>query len=349
MRLYEIAHAVSGEVVGDGNTVITGLSPINEIAPGSIVYADGLENLQRVEQSEAAAVLVGSHLTSSVKPVIQVKRPAEGFIQLLAFYQPKRKALSGIHETAVIASNVQIGQDVSVGPFVCIDPGSVLGDGCVIGAHVVIGQNVRIGPKTTLFPHVTIYDDCEIGSNVRIHASSVIGSDGFGYTFLDGEHKKLPHIGCVVIEDDVEIGANTVVDRATIGTTRIGKGTKIDNFVQIAHSVKLGEHNILCGFTGIAGSTVTGNHVICAADVGVGDHVKIDDGVILAARAGVPSKKHLRKGNVYLGNPARPRNKALEQELSMVRLPYIQKKQRAIAETIDKIEERLAALEGTST
>jgi UDP-3-O-[3-hydroxymyristoyl] glucosamine N-acyltransferase len=171
----------------------------------------------------------------------------------------------------------------------------------------------------------------------------VIGSDGFGYTLADGQHMKVPHVGHVVIEDNVEIGANTVIDRATIGATMIGEGTKIDNLVQVAHSVKLGKHNILCAFTGIAGSTVSGNHVVFAANVGVSDHVRIDDGVILGARAGVPPKKHLRHGNIYLGNPARPRDKAIEQELATTRIPIIRKNLKQLSDKVSQILARLDA------
>src|SRR5690606_24806117 len=187
-----------------------------------------------------------------------------------------------------------------------------------IKGHVNIGRNVIIGEHSVIHPHVTIYDDCQLGARVCLHSSSVIGSDGFGYTFVDGQHLKMPHLGNVVIEDDVEIGANTVVDRATMGATVIGAGTKIDNLVQVAHSVKLGKRNILCAFTGIAGSTSTGDHVIFAANVGVSDHVRIDGGSVLGARTGVPPNKHLKQ-DVYLGSPARPKIEAIKHELSINR------------------------------
>ena len=177
----------------------------------------------------------------------------------------------------------------------------------------------------------------------------MIGSDGFGYTLEDGQHLKVPHVGYVIIEDDVEIGANTVVDRATLGTTVIGEGTKIDNLVQVAHSVKLGKHNILCAFTGIAGSTISGNHVIFAANVGVSDHVRIDDGVILGARAGVPPRKHLKHGNVYLGNPARPKEKAIEQELATTRIPLMRRNLKTLSEKVTLLTERMERLDREST
>ncbi|MDP1603491.1 MAG: UDP-3-O-(3-hydroxymyristoyl)glucosamine N-acyltransferase [Legionella sp.] len=345
ISLYEIANTVQGVVVGDEKIIVSSLSPIDDIAAGSLVFADGQNNLERVEQSEAAAILVNQEIKSSVKPVIQVPHPFKAFITLLDVFYPANKSPVNIHPTAIIANDVTLGKNISIGPYVVIESGSVINDNCVIKGHVNIGFNVHIGAGSTLHPHVTVYDRSRIGERVTIHASSVIGCDGFGYSFVDGAHLKVPHAGHVVIGDDVEIGANTVIDRATLGATTIGDGTKIDNLVQIAHSVKLGKHNILCAFTGIAGSTVSGNHVIFAANVGVSDHVHIDDGVILAARAGVPPKKHLIKGNVYLGNPARPREKALEQELAVTRIPMMRKNLKALSEKVSELNERLASVE----
>ncbi|MFC3909825.1 UDP-3-O-(3-hydroxymyristoyl)glucosamine N-acyltransferase [Legionella dresdenensis] len=343
--LYEIANIVQGEVTGDQNAQINCLSPIDNIAPNSLVFADGQENIERAEQSEAAAILVGKGVKSAIKPVIQVANPFKAFIQLLnQFYVPQRPK-AGIHPTAVIAEDAVVGNNVAIGPYVVIESGARIGDNCILKAHVYIGVNAVIGADTTLHSHVTVYDQCRIGDRVSIHASTVIGSDGFGYTFVDGQHLKVPHVGNVIVEDDVEIGANSVVDRATLGSTMIGQGTKIDNLVQIAHSVKLGKHNIVCAFTGIAGSSVSGNNVIFAANVGVSDHVHIDDGVILGARAGVPPKKHLRAGNVYLGSPARPRDKALEQELSVTRIPGMRKALKNLGDKVNALSEKLAQQE----
>jgi len=345
VSLSELANRVQGVVVGNAQISISALSPIDDVLVGSLVFADGEHNLRRAEQSKAAAILVNQQMTSSQKSVIQVANPLKTFIQLLNFFYPVSKPKASIHPTAVIAEDVTLGNNISIGPFVIIESSTTIGDNCVIKGHVSIGNEVTIGHDTVIHPQVTIYAQTRIGSRVSIHASSVIGCDGFGYTFVDDQHLKIPHVGHVVIGDDVEIGANTVIDRATLGATVIGEGTKIDNLVQIAHSVKLGKHNILCAFTGIAGSSVSGNHVIFAANVGVSDHVQIDDGVILAARAGVPPKKHLKKGNVYLGNPARPKEKALEQELAVTRIPMMRKKIKGLSEKISLLSERLAQIE----
>jgi UDP-3-O-[3-hydroxymyristoyl] glucosamine N-acyltransferase len=343
--LVDIATLVEGRVIGDKDLVITALSPIDEIKPGSLIFADGKDNLGLAEKSEAAAILVATHVKSSAKPVIQVADPFKAFMHLLQHFYPLIQPEPGVHPTAVIAPDVTLGQNVSVGAYVVIEAGSRIGDNSVIKSHVHIGHHVKIGNNTCIHAHVSIYDYSHIGNHVAIHASSVIGSDGFGYTPENGQHVKIPHVGRVVIEDHVEIGASTIIDRATIGETLIGEGTKVDNLVQIAHSVKLGKHNILCAFTGIAGSSRSGDHVIFAAGVGVSDHVRIDDEVILGARAGVPPKKHLRKGLIYLGSPARPREKAIEHEMSTTRIPLMRKQLKRLADQVAELKEQIECSE----
>lgn len=339
--LNEIASLVKGNVVGDGHLTISHLSPIDDIADGSLVFADGLDNIKYAEQSKAAAILVANDINNLDKPIIQVANPMQAFISLLNHFYPNPKHEAQVHPTAIIAPNVSLAQNVSIGPYVVIEDNAVIGKNCVIKSHVHIGSNVNIGEDTKIQSHVSVYDNCQIGKRVSIHASSVIGADGFGYTLNDKEHLKVPHVGIVIIEDDVEIGANTVIDRATLGSTVIGQGTKIDNLVQIAHSVKLGKRNILCAFTGIAGSTVSGDDVIFAANVGVSDHVKIDNNVILGARAGVPPRKHLKQGNIYLGSPARPKDKAIAHELSINRVPIMSKNLKSLSQRVKDLETTL--------
>lgn len=342
ITLSEIASIVDGVVVGDEKTIITALSPIDNIAEQSLVFAEGSDNLKRAENSHAAAILVANTINEVAKPIIQVAHPFKSFIQLLTHFYPPHQPKTGIHHSAVIAEDVVLGEGVSIGPFVCIESGSIIGAHCIIKSHVHIGHHVKLGEQTILYPNVTIYDNTIIGERVMIHAGTVVGSDGFGYTFEQGRHIKVPHFGQVIIENDVEIGANSVIDRATIGGTIIGEGTKIDNLVQVAHSVKLGKHNILCAFTGIAGSSTSGNHVVFAANVGVSDHVTIEDNVVLGARTGVPPKKHLKQGNIYLGNPARPKDKAIEQELAPTRIPFMRKNIQALTERLNKLSELVA-------
>jgi UDP-3-O-[3-hydroxymyristoyl] glucosamine N-acyltransferase len=339
--LNEIASLVQGKIIGDDSIRISSLAPIDNILPGSLVFAEGEDNIKSAESSSAAALLVSHKITHSTKPLIQVPHPFKAFIKLLNHFCPPKQITPGVHPTAVIGENVQLGTNLFIGPYVVVESGCIIGNNSVLKSHIHIGHDVTIGEQVTIHPHVTIYDNCQIGSRVTIHASTVIGSDGFGYTFVDGQHLKVPHLGNVIIENDVEIGANTAVDRATLGATVIGEGTKIDNLVQIAHSVKLGKHNILCGFTGIAGSSTSGDNVIFAANVGVSDHVRIDSGVVLGARTGVPPNKHLKEGIVYLGSPARPKDVAIKHDLSVNRIPLMRKNINTLTEKIALLTKRL--------
>ena len=229
VSLNDIARIVSGTVIGNDAIMISGLAPIDHIQPNTIVFAEGDDNLKRAEASQAAAILVAKHVNTLKKALIQVDNPFKAFMQLLQHFYPAHPAVIGIHPTAAIAEDARIGERVSIGAFVSIQSGTTIGNDCVIKSHVSIGHQVSIGPNTTIHPHVTVYDKSQIGQRVCIHAGSVIGSDGFGYTYENGQHTKVPHVGFVAIEDDVEIGASTMIDRATLGSTVIGQGTKIDN------------------------------------------------------------------------------------------------------------------------
>lgn len=342
VSLATLAQWVQGEVHGgDPLMTLSTLSPITDIQPGALVFAEGAENIKRALQSPAGALLVDRAMQEGDKPLIKVAHPFKAFIQLLPIFYPPAAPVKGIHPTAVIDPSATLGEEISIGPFVSIGPQCTIGRGSVLHGHISIGAQVSVGEEACIYPHVTIYPQCQLGHHVILHAGVVIGSDGFGYAYLDGEHMKVPHVGHVIIGDSVEIGANTVVDRATLGATRIGEGTKIDNLVQIAHSVQMGPQNIVCAFTGIAGSTTTGKGVVFAANVGVSDHVRIEDGVVLGARAGVPPHKHLKQGNIYLGNPARPKDKAIEMELSVTRIPYLRKQIQALRVKVDALSAQL--------
>jgi UDP-3-O-[3-hydroxymyristoyl] glucosamine N-acyltransferase len=341
--LAEIANLLEADFLGDPNTLIIGLSPLNEIKTQHLVFAEGENNIQVAKQSSCAAMIVSSKPENCDKPMIIHSYPLMAFAQLIPEFYPDIKKTKEIHPSACIGKDVKLGDDIYIGPFAIIEDHCEIGNGSVIHGHVTIREQTKIGAQCEIHPNVTIYPKTIIEDKVIIHAGSVIGSDGFGYRFVDGIHHKLPHAGHVIIESNVEIGANTVVDRATLGCTKIGKGSKIDNLVQIAHSVKIGENNIICAFTGIAGSTTSGKNVIFAANVGVSDHVKIDDQVILGARTGVPPKKHLKQGLTYLGNPARPKDKAIEQEFSTTRIPFMRKHIQNLQEKVQGIEEKLSA------
>jgi UDP-3-O-[3-hydroxymyristoyl] glucosamine N-acyltransferase len=294
---------------------------------------------ERAIQSPAAAVMVPPTVeTLGDKALIQVDKPMLTFMLLLKhFFQDKQYA-GAIHPSAIIATDAKIHKTAYIGPNVVIGEGTCIGAHAVILAGCSLGCHVSIGDYSRLHPNVVIYDNSIIGKYTVIHAGSVIGSDGFGYRLYEGVQHKVPHVGKVVIGDNVEIGANTVIDRASLGTTRIGNGTKIDNLVQIAHSVKIGEHNIICAMTGVAGSSKTGNYVTLAANVGISDHVTIEDNVVLGARTGVAPKKILRKDTVWLGSPARPQDKTIAQVVAQQQLPELIKKVQELQKRVKELE-----------
>lgn len=340
----DIAKHLQTHFIGEGNTQIFGLSGLDEISPQHLVFADGEANIKQAFSSEAAAVMLTSAPEQPNKPVIVFPNPMLAFVELMGLFYPSPEPKKTIHPSASIGNNVIIGEGVSIGPQVVIEDNCIIGNHVIIHPQVVVREACHIGNECEIHPQVCLYPNTILQDKVIIHAGSIIGSDGFGYKLFEGVHHKIPHVGRVIIESHVEIGANTVIDRATLGTTKIGKGSKIDNLVQIAHNVKLGAHNIVCAFTGIAGSSQSGKHVVFAANVGVSDHVSIEDEVILGARAGVPPKKVLKKGLTYLGNPARPKDKAIEQEFSTTRIPFMRKHIQNLQDKVSTLEAQLEKL-----
>jgi UDP-3-O-[3-hydroxymyristoyl] glucosamine N-acyltransferase len=317
--------------------LIEDLSPIEQIEPQSIVFVDNESALAQAELSPASAVII-KHGMRTNKPHLTVDDPYQAFISLLPLFHPPTKLIPSVHHTAIVPDSVQLGNDVHIGAYVVIGENTCIDSHTILKSHITIGNNVTIGKQCIIEPNVTLYDKTVLQDNVIVHSGVVIGSDGFGYRFMNGTQTKIPHVGRVVIESNVEIGANTTIDRGTLGETRICEGTKIDNLVQIAHNVKLGKHNLVCAFTGIAGSTTSGDYVVFAANVGVSDHVVIEDKVILGARTGVPPKKVLKADQIYLGSPARPRHKALEYELGATRIPIMSKKLKEMGQKLKQLE-----------
>ncbi len=282
----EIARLINGEIIGDTATQIHNVGSIESAKEGEMAFAFSKEHLERLEQTNASCVVVPQEFNlPSKKTLIKTPNPREAFINLLnQLYKPEKTG-AGIHEQAIISKSAKLGKDVSIGP------------------GTVIGDNVIIGGNTVIYANVTIYHDCIIGKNVIIHSGTVIGSDGFGFIQKDGIHHKIPQVGKVVIEDDVEIGSNCSIDRATIGETVIGKGTKLDNIIQVAHNVRIGQNVVIAGQSGIAGSAVIEDNVTIAAQVGIKDHVRIGKGVIIAAKSGV--KDNVAPGKTIFGIPAK--------------------------------------------
>jgi len=332
----EMARQVGGTVVGEGSTVITGAASIETAREGDIVFAQTPHHFAQAEKSSGSCILVPRDIRESGKILIQVENPRLAFSTILALCYPPERPDPGVHPSAVLGRDVRLGGDVSIGPYAVIGNAVELGDRAAIGPGCVIGDRTVIGRETLLYAHVTLYPNCRIGERVTIHSGAVVGSDGFGYVWDGTRHVKIPQVGDVVIDDDVEIGANTCIDRATLGSTMISRGVKIDNLVQVAHNVTVGQHTVLVAQVGIAGSSKIGAGSVLAGQVGVCDHVIIGDGVVVGAKSLVFAGKHVRAGEVVMGYPTRPMRKAKEQLAALAKLPEliseVAELRRAIAE-----------------
>jgi UDP-3-O-[3-hydroxymyristoyl] glucosamine N-acyltransferase len=320
----EIAKYLQGEVVGDGNAVLNSFAPAESARPGDLTFAESESFFARAEESAATAIIADQRFNSTKKILIRVPNARIAFAKALALFFPEPVRPAGIHPLAAVAASAQID------PTACIGPHCTVGERVKIGARSVlqggnsVGDDSQLGEDVNLFPNVTVYPRTEIGNRVRIHAGTVIGSDGYGYVLDGGIHRKIPQIGNVVIHDDVEIGANVTVDRGALGPTVIGKGTKIDNLVQIAHNVQIGEHCLVIAQVGIAGSAKLGNYVVLAGQVGIGGHLKLGNQVTVGAQSGVMTD--IPDGGKWLGAPARPDREFKRQVIAVQRLPDLLKR-----------------------
>jgi UDP-3-O-[3-hydroxymyristoyl] glucosamine N-acyltransferase len=305
MTIDEIVRLVNGRLQGDGSREIHDVASIEGAGPDDLTFIDGARGLAKADSTRAGCILVPEGVSLPRSNTVVVPRPKLSFIRVATILRPKPAARPGIHPSAVVDPQAKLADDVCAGPQVVIERGVVVGPGTQLGAGVFLGEGVTVGSQCILYPRVTVYPGARIGHRVVLHAGVVVGSDGFGYVFAEGQHHKFPQLGGVIIEDDVEIGTNSTVDRGSLGTTVIGMGTKIDNLVQVAHNVRIGRHCVIAAQTGISGSAVIGDYVVLGGQVGVGDNVRIEDNVTVGGQAGV-SRGSLRKGLTYWGTPARP-------------------------------------------
>ena len=324
----EIARQIGGQVVGDSGAVLNNFATIESARPGDLTFAENEEFFSRAENSAATAIIADKRFSSTKKTLIQVPNARVAFAKALALFFPEKKFPAGIHPTAVIAASANIDSTVHIGPHCVVGEHVNIGARTVLQAGAVVGDDCALAEEVNLFPNVTLYPRSRIGNRVRIHANSVIGSDGFGYVQDGPVHRKVPQIGNVVISDDVEIGAGVTIDRGALGSTVIGRGTKIDNLVQIAHNVQIGEGCLLVAQVGIAGSSKLGNYVVLAGQVGVAGHLKIGNQVIVGAKSGV--MENIPDGEKWLWIPAQPDRDAKRQALALQRLPDLLKRVAAL-------------------
>ncbi|MFC1524806.1 UDP-3-O-(3-hydroxymyristoyl)glucosamine N-acyltransferase [Planctomycetota bacterium] len=324
--LGELARLVEGEVFGDASIKITGFAGLEEAQPGQISFLSNKKYLPLIKKTQASAVVLPEG-TKSINQVasIHTAQPDLAFARIVEYFSPQPPALPlGIHQTAVIGKNVRLGKDVTIQYYAVIQDDASIGDKTVIYPNVYIGHATTIGQNCCIYPNVVIRERVAIGNNVIIHSGAVIGSDGFGYVLVKGKRVKIPQVGSVVIEDDVEIGANVTIDRARFGKTWIKRGTKLDNLVQIAHNVVIGEDSVIVAQSGIAGSARTGNNFIMAAQSGIDGHIRIGDNVMVGSGSGV--FKNLESNQIVSGFPAEDHKKHQREQALIRRLPQIIKK-----------------------
>lgn len=338
IHLKALSVLLDGDLVGDPECEIKGAGSIENAAEGQITFAEKGAALKKIATTRASAVIVPKGFTESPTHLIQVDNPRVAFSRVLAHFNPAISQVKGVHPSAVIGNDCSIGRDVAVAAGVVVGDGAILGDRVTLHPNTVIGNQVTIGEDTTIYPNASVLERCELGCRVIVHSGSVIGSDGFGFVFDEGRHKKIPQIGIVQIDDDVEIGANNTIDRATIGKTWIKTGVKTDNQVHIAHNVVIGEHSVIVAQVGIAGSTTIGRYAVIAGQAGIGGHLTIGDQVTIgpqgAVAQSVPDKQVVSGTTLSM-----PHGTWLRLQKVLPNLP-------ALAKKVANLEKTVSALSG---
>ena len=339
VTLNQIHQLVGGTLHGAGDRTLFSLAGLAEATPQSLAFVVNDKTAKAATTSHAGALLVHRHLAEIPIPQIVVPNPLLAFAQVAQQFFVRPDAPRGIASEVVRGKDVTIGADPSIWPFVTLGDRVTIGNRVTLYPGVFIGKDSRIGDDTTIYPNVTVREGCSIGARVIVHSGTVIGADGFGYVQHLGRHHKIPQLGGVIIEDDVELGANVTIDRATLGQTIIKHGTKVDNLVQIAHNVMIGEHSIVVAQVGIAGSTSVGHHVMIGGQAGLADHIHVGDQVMIAARAGV--NRSLEPNQIVSGAPVMPHETWMKAQAVIPRLPELR-------QLVRSLEQRVAALEAVA-
>jgi UDP-3-O-[3-hydroxymyristoyl] glucosamine N-acyltransferase len=339
VTLTQIAREVSGEVIGDGATQITGFAAADSAKAGDLTFAEKETYFAAAERSEAAAILVSGPFKSDRKPLIQVGNARVAMARLLPMFFPPEKHVGGIHPSAVVDPTAQIDASAHIGPNCVIGPNVRIGARSVLMGGNHVGRDCQMGEDVRLFPNALLYARTQIGHRVIIHGGSVIGSDGYGYVFDEGRHRKVLQLGNVIVHDDVEIGANAAIDRGALGSTVIGKGTKIDNLVHVAHNVTIGSHCLVMGQVGFAGSTKLGDYCVIASQSGIAGHLTLGHQARVGAKSGV--MRDVPDGETVLGIPAYPDKQAKRQWIGIQKLPEMVRELRALREEVAQLKKAL--------
>jgi UDP-3-O-[3-hydroxymyristoyl] glucosamine N-acyltransferase len=353
MKVGTVASLLGGDIVGDAQRDLTDVAALHEAGITHLSYAASDKQVRTLNQTKAGAVLLPKSLVAQAPKdltaaLIAVDDAQAAFVEIMLRFRPQAaRPQIGISPQAIVSLTAQIGPDCNVHPGAVIGDGVILGSGCDVHPGAVIGDGCRIGDDVVIHPNAVLYHHVQVGNRVIIHATAVIGADGFGYRFTEGRFIHLPHTGTVVLEDDVEIGAGTTVDRAMIGSTVIGAGTKIDNQVMIAHNCRIGKHNAFAAQVGFAGSGSTGDYVRCGGQVGVADHAHIGTGTSVGAMAGVSGS--IPDGERYHGIPARPEKEAIKVHMAMGKVPEMRVQLRELEATVKKLQAEIDALRGSAS
>jgi UDP-3-O-[3-hydroxymyristoyl] glucosamine N-acyltransferase len=309
-----------------------------------VSFAAGAKAAALAERSQAGCLLVSHDFRNdSGRTVIRVSDPRAALARIIRLLHPEPPVDAGLHPTAVVSQNATLGAGVSIGPYVTVHDRAQVGDGTSVAAGCVIGRSTRLGKHCVLHPNVTVYHGVSIGDRAVLHSGCVIGADGFGFVLADGCWQKFPQVGTVEIADDVEIGANSCVDRAALGVTRIGAGTKLDNMVHVAHNCSIGRHVVVAAQTGFSGGVVVEDYAVIGGQVGIGDKAKIESGAVLGSGCGVLTSKIVRGGQTVWGTPARPLKEYLEVLAAQAKLPEMRRQLRELEQKLEELTQRLAA------
>ena len=344
-KAQQIAELIQGRVEGDPNATINTFAKIEEGKPGAISFLSNTKYTNYIYDTESSVVLVDEALELE-RPVkatlIRVKSAYEAVAKLLQMYDSMKPKKVGISSLAFIDPSAKVGENCYIGPFVAIGPNVTIGDGCVLHPHVTIGEKASVGNNTEIYSNAVIYHHCKVGNNCILHAGCVVGADGFGFAPGADGYDKIPQIGIVTIEDNVEIGANTCIDRSTMGSTYVRKGVKLDNLVQIAHNTDIGENTVMSSQVGVAGSTKVGKWCMFGGQVGISGHITIGNNVKLGAQSGVPGS--LKDGEALMGTPPIPQTNYFRSSAIFRRLPDVYRQINEMQKTIDELQAKLAEL-----